>query len=200
MESMTGLEIMAGEWTMSSLIGKLTSQPFVLLVILTALIQSYWKWNALINFHAVQLFQLLSVCSELLCIAKLWSESWVKCSLKLCVQFAYWKRHLGSCTSSHKIKNIFTFISYATTFFRTSDRLRKKNFTGFSGTDSRKNRLISREVAEIFRVNFTDKQQLKISKSIKQLPNGSRSKETVNNKTKTQGESSSFLFLSKNGI
>ena len=76
----------------------------------------------------------------------------------------------------------------------------KKNFTGFSGTDLRKNRLISREVAEIFGVNFTDKQQLKISKSIKQLPNGSRSKETVNNKTKTQGESSSFLFLSKNGI
>ena len=80
MESMAGLEIIAGERTMSSLIGKLTGQPFILLVMLTGHIQSYWKWNALINFHAVQLFQLLSVCSELLCIAKLWSESWVKCN------------------------------------------------------------------------------------------------------------------------
>ena len=32
------------------------------------------------------------------------------------------------------------------------------------------------------------------------FPNGSKSKETVNNKTKSQGESSSFLFLSENGI
>ena len=41
MESMAGLEIMAGERTMSSLIGKLTGQPFILLVMLTGHIQSY---------------------------------------------------------------------------------------------------------------------------------------------------------------
>ena len=71
MESMAGLEIMASERTMSSLIGKLTGQPFFLLVMLTASHSVVLKMNALINFHAVQLFQLLSVCSEVLCIAKL---------------------------------------------------------------------------------------------------------------------------------
>ena len=41
MESVAGLEIMAAERTMSSLIGKLTGQPFVLLIMLTSHIQSY---------------------------------------------------------------------------------------------------------------------------------------------------------------
>ena len=37
----TGLAIMAGQWTMSGLIGELTSQPFVLPVMLTSHIRSY---------------------------------------------------------------------------------------------------------------------------------------------------------------
>ena len=36
--------------------------------------------------------------------------------------------------------------------------------------------------------------------NVEMLSNGLRSKETLNNKTKTQGESFLFLFLSKNGI
>ena len=40
-------------------------------------------------------------------------------------------------------------------------------------------------------------QQHKIKASLKRLPNGSRSKETVNNKTKTQGESFLFIFFVK---
>ena len=51
-----GLEITAGQWTMSGLTGEMTSQLFVLPVMLTG--------------HN-QLFQLLSVCSESLCITKL---------------------------------------------------------------------------------------------------------------------------------
>ena len=39
-----------------------------------------------------------------------------------------------------------------------------------------------------------------LKRSMKWLPNGSRSKEALKNKTKTQGESFLFLFLSKNGI
>ena len=52
-----GLEITAGQRTMSGLIWELTGQPFVLPVMLTGHIWSFWKWNKL-NFHAVQLFQL----------------------------------------------------------------------------------------------------------------------------------------------
>ena len=40
-----GLEITASQWTMSGLIGELTGQPFVLPVMLTGHIRSYWKWN-----------------------------------------------------------------------------------------------------------------------------------------------------------
>ena len=47
----SGLEITAGQRTMSGLIGELTSQLFVLPVMLTGHNLSYWKWN--------QLFQLL---------------------------------------------------------------------------------------------------------------------------------------------
>ena len=47
-------------------------------------------------------------------------------------------------------------------------------------------------------LNVSTTQNLK--RSIKWPPNGSRSKETLKNKTKTQGESFLFLFLSKNGI
>ena len=36
--------------------------------------------------------------------------------------------------------------------------------------------------------------------NVETLPNGFRSKETLNNKTETQGESFLFLFMSKNGI
>ena len=50
-----GLETAAGQWAMSRLTGELTSQLFVLPVMLIG--------------HN-QLFQLLSVCSESLCIAK----------------------------------------------------------------------------------------------------------------------------------
>ena len=47
--SLTGLDITAGQQTMSKLIafGELTGQPFVLPVILTCHIQSYWNWNKL---------------------------------------------------------------------------------------------------------------------------------------------------------
>ena len=38
------------------------------------------------------------------------------------------------------------------------------------------------------------------TQNLKRLPNGSRSKETVNNKTKMQSESFLYLFFSKNGI
>ena len=53
---------------MSRLIGELTSQPFVLPVMLTGLIWLYWKKKA------VQFFHLLSVRSKSLCIAEFWSE------------------------------------------------------------------------------------------------------------------------------
>ena len=39
-----GLKIMAGQQTMSGLIGELTGQPFVLPIMLTGHIRSYWKW------------------------------------------------------------------------------------------------------------------------------------------------------------
>ena len=55
-----GLEIMASQWTMSGLIGELTGQPF-----------AHIENEINQNFHAVQLFQLLPVCSESLCIAEL---------------------------------------------------------------------------------------------------------------------------------
>ena len=47
--SLTGLDITACQWAMSKLIafGELIGQPFILLVILTCHIQSYWKWNKL---------------------------------------------------------------------------------------------------------------------------------------------------------
>ena len=47
--SLTGLDILAGQQTMSKLIafGELTGQPFVLPIILTCHIRSYWKWNKL---------------------------------------------------------------------------------------------------------------------------------------------------------
>ena len=41
---------------------------------------------------------------------------------------------------------------------------------------------------------------LKVLNVDKTLPNDSRNNKTLNNKTKTQGESFLFLFLSKNGI
>ena len=47
--SLTGLDITAGQRAMSKLIafGELIGQPFVLLVILTCHVQSYWKWDKL---------------------------------------------------------------------------------------------------------------------------------------------------------
>ena len=44
---LTRLEITAGQRTMSGMIGELTGQPFVLPVMLTGRIQSYWRWNKL---------------------------------------------------------------------------------------------------------------------------------------------------------
>ena len=50
-----GLEITTSQWTMSGLIGELTGQPFVLLVMLTG--RSHSIENEINqNFHAVQLF------------------------------------------------------------------------------------------------------------------------------------------------
>ena len=46
----SGLEITAGQRTMSGLIGELTSQLFVLPVMLTGHNRSYWKWNQLFPF------------------------------------------------------------------------------------------------------------------------------------------------------
>ena len=43
-------------------------------------------------------------------------KSWGKCNYNHCLQFMYWNRHRGSHTFGHKIKNIFTFTSQATTF------------------------------------------------------------------------------------
>jgi len=40
-KSFSGLEITAGQWTMSGLIGELTGQPFVLPVMLSSHIRSY---------------------------------------------------------------------------------------------------------------------------------------------------------------
>ena len=163
MESMAGLEIMAAERTMSSLIGKLTGQPFVLLIMLTSHIQSYWKWNALINFHAVQLFRLLSVCNELLPVLQNFdlNPGW-----NATRNFVYNLRiETGIQVPALLVTKLRIFSLLLVTqwlFIRTSDRLREKDFTGFSGTDLRKNWPISREVVEIFGVKFTDKQQLKI--------------------------------------
>ena len=46
-------------------------------------------------------------------------------------------------------------------------------------------------------IDVIDSTTQNLKKSIKRLPNGSRSKDTVNNKTKPKGESFSFLFLTK---
>ena len=45
--AMAGLEKTAGQRTMSRMIGELTGQPFVLPVMLTSHIRSYWRWNKL---------------------------------------------------------------------------------------------------------------------------------------------------------
>ena len=86
-ERCPGLEITAGQRTMSGLIGELTSQLFVLPVMLTGHNRSYWKWN--------QLFQLLSVCSESLCIAKRWSEILGEIQLQPLFTIRALKRTLG---------------------------------------------------------------------------------------------------------
>ena len=82
--------------TMSGQTGKLTDQLFVLPVMLTGHIPSYWKWNKS-KFSCCSVASVVtSVCCESLCIAELWSEILGEMRLD---------------SRSHKIKNIFTFIS-----------------------------------------------------------------------------------------
>ena len=77
-----GLEITVGQRTMSRLIGELTSQLFVLPVMLTGHNRSYWK-------------QLLSVCGKSLGIAKRWSEILGEIQLQPLFTIRALKRTLG---------------------------------------------------------------------------------------------------------
>ena len=86
----SGLEILASQWTISRPTGDLNTQLFVLPVRFTIHIRSHWKWNKL-KFHAVQLFQLLSVCSLLLFNVEFWSE--ILDEMNCCLQFLHWNRH-----------------------------------------------------------------------------------------------------------
>ena len=99
----TGLE------TMSGLIGELTGQPFVLPVMLTSQIRSYWKWNKL-NFPCCSV---VSVAISMLWVAVycgtlIWNPTW---NSTRTIVYNSCIGHRGSCSSSHKIKNIYTFIS-----------------------------------------------------------------------------------------
>ena len=71
-EMWPGLEITAGQHTMSELIWGLTGQPFVLPVMLTGHIWSFWKWNKL-KFPCCSVVSVVaSRC--VLSFAELWSE------------------------------------------------------------------------------------------------------------------------------
>ena len=72
----SGLEITAGQRTMSRLIVDLTGQTSPCRSCWPVKIQSYWKWNKF-KVPAVQLFQLFI---ESLCIAELWYEILVTCN------------------------------------------------------------------------------------------------------------------------
>ena len=119
----TGLEITAGQRTMSGLIGELTSQLFVLPVMLTGHNRSYWKWN--------QLFQLLSVCSEWLCIAKRWSEILGEIELETLFTIRALKQTLGFTRFRSQNQEYFHFYESRD---RASDQSRRKksSFAGFS--------------------------------------------------------------------
>ena len=118
-----GLEITAGQRTMSGLIGELTSQLFVLPVMLTSHNRSYWKWN--------QLFQLLSVCSESLCIAKRWSEILGEIQLQPLFTIRALKQTLGfTHFRSQNLK--YFYFSELSNNLRASDRSRRKK-SGFAG-------------------------------------------------------------------
>ena len=103
----TGLEITAGQRTMSGLIGELTSQLFVLPVMLTGHNRSYWKWN--------QLFQLLSVCSEWLCIAKRWSEILGEIELETLFTIRALKQTLGFTRFRSQNQEYFHFYESSNT-------------------------------------------------------------------------------------
>ena len=112
-----GLEITAGQRTMSGLIGELTSQLFVLPVMLTGHNRSYWKWN--------QLFQLLSVCSESLCIAKRWSEILGEIQLETLFTIRALKQTLGFTHFRSQNLKYFYFYELSNNL-RASDRSRRK--------------------------------------------------------------------------
>ena len=97
-----GVEITAGQWTMSRLIGELTGQPFVLPVMLTGHIWSYWKWN--VNNIWPCLFVGVS------CRTLIWNHGW-NATRTIVYNMGIETDIGGSHTSGHKIKNIFTFIS-----------------------------------------------------------------------------------------
>ena len=120
----TGLEVTAGQRTMSGLIGELTSQLFVLPVMLTGHNRSYWKWN--------QLFQLLSVCSESLCIAKRWSEILGEIQLQPLFTIRALKQTLGFTRFRSQNLKYFYFYELSNNL-RASDRSRRKksSFAGF---------------------------------------------------------------------
>ena len=120
----SGLEITAGQRTMSGLIGELTSQLFVLPVMLTGHNRLYWKWN--------QLFQLLSVCSESLCIAKRWSEILGEIQLQPLFTIRALKQTLGFTRFGSQNLKYFYFYELSNNL-RASDRSRRKksSFAGF---------------------------------------------------------------------
>ena len=96
-----GLKITAGQRTMSKLIWELTGQPFVLPVMLTGHIWSFWKWNK-VKFPCCSVVSVVaSRC--VLSFAELWSEILGEMQLKNCCftiralktdsgvyRFAYW--------------------------------------------------------------------------------------------------------------
>ena len=96
----TGIE------TMSGLIGELTAQPFVLPVKLK---MKYIKLSML--FSCFSCYQYVASCC--VCGTLIWNPGW---NSTRTVVYNSRIGHRGSRSSSHKIKNIYTFISLATTF------------------------------------------------------------------------------------
>ena len=103
--SLTGLEITASQRTMSELIWEFTGQPFVLPVMLTGHIWSFWKWNKL-KFPCCSVVESRCVLS----FAELYLKSWVKCNKNLCLQFGHisWTLDVSSGSGTPELKCLVT--------------------------------------------------------------------------------------------
>ena len=109
---------------MSGLIGELTSQLFVLPVMLTSHNRSYWKWN--------QLFQLLSVCSEWLsinCETLIWNPGWNR------TRNVVWNSRIETDIRVHALSvtksRIFSLLWVKQQRASDQSRRKKSSFAGF---------------------------------------------------------------------